>query len=238
MPRVLSWSDNGSAEPAGTEAAPSWVCVALIDEPGSGIPTLRTRNPVTVNLSYVAPEQPSLSRERLDALMAEHSPAVIAYAEKILRDRHLAEDIAQEAFIRAWPHTERLYTTTGSIRGWLLTVTRNLIIDRSRSSAARKEVVGDAEVLSKSASRSAIPDHAEAVTNSMATHSLLCGLTPEHREVILHLYILEHSVRETAALIGIPVGTVKSRHHYALNILRSTLTGLENLTSRKKCTAQ
>lgn len=170
--------------------------------------------------------------------MAEHSPAVIAYAEKILRDRHLAEDIAQEAFIRAWPHTERLCTTAGSIRGWLLTVTRNLIIDRSRTSMARNEVVGSAEVLGKSNRATVTPDHAESVTTSLEAHSLLRDLTREHREVILHLYICEHSVRETAELIGIPVGTVKSRHHYALNVLRTRLAGERAHTPRRRFTAR
>ncbi|MFJ2257203.1 sigma-70 family RNA polymerase sigma factor [Streptomyces sp. NPDC087844] len=155
--------------------------------------------------------------------MAEHSPAVIAYAERILRDRHLAEDIAQEAFIRAWPHTERLCSTAGSIRGWLLTVTRHLIIDRSRSSMARNEVVGSDGLFGTGRPERTLPDHAESVATSMHTLALLHGLSPEHREVVLHLYVLEHSLREAADLIGIPVGTVKSRHHYALNALRRRL---------------
>ncbi|QXE39161.1 sigma-70 family RNA polymerase sigma factor [Streptomyces sp. GMY02] len=176
-----------------------------------------------------------LGSDLLDALMAEHSPAVIAYAERILRDRYLAEDIAQEAFIRAWPHTERLCSTAGSIRGWLLTVTRNLIIDRSRSSMARNEVVGAGEMLGAGAEETTAPDHAESVATSMETLALLHGLTREHREVVLHLYVFEHSVQETAELIGIPVGTVKSRHHYALNALRSRLAGEGNTAVRRKC---
>ncbi|MFJ3671057.1 sigma-70 family RNA polymerase sigma factor [Streptomyces sp. NPDC090106] len=166
---------------------------------------------------------PLLGPGLLDDLMATHAPAVIAYAEKILRDRHLAEDIAQEAFIRAWPHTERLCSTAGSIRGWLLTVARHLIIDRSRSSMVRNEVVGADEMFETGRREKALPDHAESVATSLHTHALLHGLSPEHREVVLHIYVFEHSVRETADLIGIPVGTVKSRHHYALNALRSRL---------------
>lgn len=69
-----------------------------------------------------------------------------------------------------------------------------------------------------------LPDHADSVATSMETLALLHGLSPDHREVVLHLYVFEHSVRETAGLIGIPVGTVKSRHHYALNSLRSRLS--------------
>lgn len=64
-----------------------------------------------MNTPESALKSPVIGSDLLDAMMAEHAPAVIAYAEKILRDRHLAEDIAQEAFIRAWPHTERLCST-------------------------------------------------------------------------------------------------------------------------------
>ncbi|MCX5372131.1 MULTISPECIES: sigma-70 family RNA polymerase sigma factor [unclassified Streptomyces] len=199
------------------------------------MPTFRTRNPITMNTPHTALENPAPGAGLLDALMAEHSPAVIAYAERILRDRHLAEDIAQEAFIRAWPHTERLCSTAGSIRGWLLTVTRNLIIDRSRSSMARNEVVGAGEMFGADHRETTLPDHAESVATSMQTLALLHGLSPEHREVVLHLYVLEHSVRETADLIGIPVGTVKSRHHYALNALRSGLADEVSTAVRKRC---
>ncbi|MFD5065023.1 sigma-70 family RNA polymerase sigma factor [Streptomyces sp. NPDC058394] len=166
---------------------------------------------------------PALGSCLLDDLMVKHAPAVIAYAEKILQDRHLAEDIAQEAFIRAWPHTQRLCSTAGSIRGWLLTVTRHLIIDRSRSSMVRNEVVGANASFAADHRAGTLPDHADSVATSMHTLGLLHDLSPEHRRVLLHLYVFEHSLRETADLIGIPVGTVKSRHHYALNALRSRL---------------
>ncbi|WP_329538518.1 sigma-70 family RNA polymerase sigma factor (plasmid) [Streptomyces sp. NBC_01450] len=185
--------------------------------------------------SAVVLTAPVLDFDRLEALMAEHSPAVVAYAEKILRDRHLAEDIAQETFLRAWPHAERLLTTAGSIRGWLLTVTRNLIIDRSRSSMARNEVVGADEMLGAGELHALLPDHAESIATSMETLALLHGLSREHREVILHLYVFGHTVREISRLLDIPVGTVKSRHHYALNALRSRLLGERARTAVETC---
>ncbi|MGW5498737.1 sigma-70 family RNA polymerase sigma factor [Streptomyces olivaceoviridis] len=151
----------------------------------------------------------------LQTLMSDHTRALLAYAEKLLNDRHLAEDIVQETLIRAWPHTERLYSTEGSIRGWLLTVTRNLVIDRLRSAPARHETVGadDRDV--------PLPDHSGAVLASLEVTRLLRHLSHEHREVLLHIYLCGRTVRETARLLGIPAGTVKSRQHYALQSLRS-----------------
>jgi RNA polymerase sigma-70 factor (ECF subfamily) len=151
----------------------------------------------------------------LDTLISGHAKALLAYTETLLNDHYLAEDIVQETLIRAWRHTDRLYSTKGSIRGWLLTVARNLAIDWLRSAAFRHESVGaeDQDVSQ--------PDHADAVAGSAQAVDLLRGLSPEHREVLFHMYMRGKTLRETAQILGVPVGTVKSRQHYALAVLRS-----------------
>ncbi|MFF2523356.1 sigma-70 family RNA polymerase sigma factor [Streptomyces liangshanensis] len=155
----------------------------------------------------------------LRVLVAEHGKALLAYAEKLLSDRHLAEDIVQETLIRAWHHTERLYSTDGSVRGWLLTVTRNLVIDRLRSAPNRYETVGtETQDLAQR-------DHADAVLASIDAVQMLRMLSTEHREVLVHTYICGRTVQETARILGIPAGTVKSRQHYALGSLRRRVLG-------------
>ena len=64
------------------------------------------------------------------AVYREHGRAMLAYATRLLDDRAAAEDVVQEALIRAWRHPEVLTNGKGSIRGWLLTVVRNLVTDR------------------------------------------------------------------------------------------------------------
>ncbi|MBB4794616.1 sigma-70 family RNA polymerase sigma factor [Streptomyces nodosus] len=151
----------------------------------------------------------------LQRLVTDHTKALLAYAEKLLNDRHTAEDVVQETFIRAWPNAERLYSTQGSVRGWLLTVTRNLVVDRMRSAASRHETVG-AEDLDAFQ-----PDHADGILTTVEAVTLLRRLSHEHREVLLHTYLCGRTVKETARILGIPAGTVKSRQHYALSSLRS-----------------
>ncbi|MFE9848705.1 sigma-70 family RNA polymerase sigma factor [Streptomyces sp. NPDC005576] len=150
----------------------------------------------------------------LRVLTDDHAKPLLAYVERILGDRHLAEDIVQETLIRAWRHSVRLSANEGSTRGWLLTVARNLAIDRIRSAYVRHESPG-AEHRGPVQS-----DHADTVTSAVDTVSLLGRLSPEHREVLLHTYFYDRTVQETARVLGIPAGTVKSRQHYALLQLR------------------
>ncbi|MFF5408270.1 sigma-70 family RNA polymerase sigma factor [Streptomyces misionensis] len=162
----------------------------------------------TQSLSHLQPHT------YLNGLVDRHHSELVAFAERMLTDRHTAEDIVQEAFIRAWNHSEKLRGGTGSVRSWLLTVTRHLVIDRVRSSYVRHETVAD-EVRDVWQA-----DHADAVMSAHQAHSLLRTLSAEHRDVLVHIYLHGYTLRETAQLLGIPTGTVKSRHHYALNALR------------------
>jgi RNA polymerase sigma-70 factor (ECF subfamily) len=170
-----------------------------------------------------APETPPAARSEhlLALLVAEHAKSVLAHVERLLHDRHMAEDIVQETLIRAWHHTDRLYGSEGSVRGWLLTVARNLAIDSVRSARSRYERVG---VEHHDVCQA---DHADAVGASVDARALLRHLSCEHREVLVHTYFYGRSVQETARILGVPAGTVKSRQHYALSKLRTRLESTE-----------
>ncbi|WP_181140817.1 sigma-70 family RNA polymerase sigma factor [Streptomyces sp. Ru62] len=168
---------------------------------------------MTTPAPHGTPPQPR-HHLHVQTLVTRHRAALVTYAEKLLSDRHLAEDIVQEAFVRAWRHTDELRDGPGSTRGWLLKVTRNLIIDRSRSALVRHESVTD--------QMGDVPqrDHAGRVLAAMEAQGLLRSLSDEHREVLVHTCMYGFTVHETARRLGIPAGTVKSRRHYALYALR------------------
>src|SRR3954451_12258968 len=77
------------------------------------------------------------------ALYAEHGRSLLAYATRLTGDRAAAEDVVQETLLRAWKHADDLTSGQGSVRGWLLTVARNLITDRARARAVRPAEVAD-----------------------------------------------------------------------------------------------
>lgn len=151
-------------------------------------------------------------------LVNEHGAALMAYATRLTGDRYAAEDVVQETLTRAWQRMDTLSATKGSVRGWLLTVARNIVIDQARARAARPP-----EVAESPANPPVELDHSESVVDLVTVSELLQTLSEDHRQVLIQLYFRGRSVREAAEELGVPPGTVKSRSFHALRALRGRL---------------
>jgi RNA polymerase sigma-70 factor (ECF subfamily) len=154
------------------------------------------------------------------SLYEEHGRSLLAYATRLTGDRAIAEDVVQETLLRAWKHAESMVNQRGSVRGWLLTVARNIVTDRARAKASRPT-----EVAESPATGPVSGDHAENVVNSMVVLDALDRLSPEHRAVLVELYYRGRTVSEAAQVLGVPPGTVKSRSYYALRAMRTAISG-------------
>lgn len=156
------------------------------------------------------------------ALMTTHGNAVLMHAQGWTHDRGLAEDILQEAFLKVWTHPEVLVNGKGSVRSWLLTVVDNIAKDRHRARDARpKEVPEDPD-------RPWVQeDPAEAVVESVTLQDALDRLTPQHREVLQHVYIWDRGVPEAARALKQPQRTVRERMARALSALHQVMRSLE-----------
>lgn len=161
-------------------------------------------------MARVTPVRPE---NLIEVVEQEHVRAVLAYATMLTGDRAAAQDVVQETLVRAWRHRASLAVRKGSLRGWLLTVARNVVIDDVRRT--RTVPSGPHEV--------PVPDHAEAVTDRVALTRALQRLRSHHREVLFRLYFEDRSVAQIAADLGVAEGTVKSRSHYAVRALRREL---------------
>lgn len=158
--------------------------------------------------------------ELVRALYREHGGALLGYVLGLLGgDRQRAEDVVQETFFRAWQRPSALDPSRGSIRSWLLTIARNIVIDGERARKARPPEVGE-EVLGS------IPTGTDEFDNAVVAYDVagaLAELSAHHREAIVEVYYRGRSVAEAAQALGVPAGTVKSRTYYGLRQLRLLL---------------
>jgi len=149
----------------------------------------------------------------------EHASALWGFSLHLTGgDRGRAEDVVQETLLRAWRSPSVLERSQGSVRAWLFTVARNIVIDEWRGRRARSELPV-AEVPEARDPR----DGTDEILQSWVVTEALTRLSPDHRGVLLECYYRGSSVAEAASRLGVPEGTVKSRTHYALRALRLAL---------------
>ena len=150
----------------------------------------------------------------------EHAAVLWRFCLRLTgHDRALAEDVLQETLLRAWRHRDVLEGPPASLRSWLFTVARNLVIDEWRTRRHQSEVV----VAIPPEPRQPPDDETDRVLVSWLVSDALVALSPEHRAVLQECYFRGSSVADAARRLGIPEGTVKSRTHYALRALRLAL---------------
>jgi RNA polymerase sigma-70 factor (ECF subfamily) len=161
------------------------------------------------------------------ALHDEHASPLWNYCLRLTRGDHVhAEDVTQETFVRAWRHPSVLARSPDSIRAWLFTVARNIVIDDWRSSRSRHEVpTEDASGFRQGPAAEAgeESDRTNELLQSWVVADALRSLSSDHRRVLVECYYLDRTIAETARRLEVPEGTVKSRMHYALRALRLAL---------------
>jgi RNA polymerase sigma-70 factor, ECF subfamily len=154
----------------------------------------------------------------LRALYKEHAGPVLGYALRLTGDRQRAEDIVQETMLRAWRHPEAIAPGRGSLRPWLFTVARNLVIDNARARTSRPVEVGQLCLAT-----AGTDDNLDSILIARDVAAAIRTLSPSHREVVVQTYFLGKTLSEAAESLGVPIGTVKSRCYYALRALRLAL---------------
>jgi RNA polymerase sigma-70 factor, ECF subfamily len=165
--------------------------------------------------SPVAPAPAQDPQALLRTLYTDHAPALRAYVTRLLSDPHQAEDVVQETMLRAWRNAEVLVPERGSVNGWLMRVAHNIAVDKVRARKARPD-----EVEESAATPRSLDDHASAVVDSVFVARALARLSPAHREVLHVVYFADHTAVQAAKVLGLPVGTVKSRTYHALRRLK------------------
>lgn len=163
-------------------------------------------------------------RVRFEAQVLPHLDAAYRFARWLGHSSNDAQDIVQEAMLRAYRGFEGL--RGGDVKAWLLTIVRNCHATAYQQSRRRGAVAplserAEAAELQTLATAASDPEREAMEQDDQRTlERLLDRLSIEHREVLVLREIDEMSYREIAAVVGVPIGTVMSRLARARTMLR------------------
>jgi len=169
--------------------------------------------------------------EAFATLYDRHSRALVNYFYKMCYDRALAEDLMQETWLRLIRSRAR-YEPKASFRTYLFTVATNLYIDRHRSQkAAPKTVSADLPVREEGATVGDLIESRERAAGEVVdtleaaalVQEALLRLPEGQRQVFLLAEAQGLKYREISEILGVPVGTIKSRMNAAITQLRGML---------------
>lgn len=146
----------------------------------------------------------------------EQLPRLRGYARALTRDAGAADDLVQDALLRAYEKAAT-YRPGHSLRSWLLSIVHNLFIDQKRRSASEQK----RNARLSDARQPAIADGGQEQAVYLAeVAARFAALPGEHRAVLSLIGVQGLSYQEAAATLGVPVGTVMSRLHRARAALR------------------
>jgi RNA polymerase sigma-70 factor (ECF subfamily) len=159
-----------------------------------------------------------------DEIVKRYLPLVYRYLLRLTQNTHLAEDLTQETFIRAWKNISR-FDTAKPLKPWLMNIAHNGAIDVLR----RKKVssfssLSEAEQFQVSNIIDRVPTphrQAEQADTAAYVENILSALTANDREVLTLHYLEELPANEIAIILNMPLETVRTRLRRARTAFRN-----------------
>lgn len=174
----------------------------------------------------------SRSGEALEEIYDRYAKLIFSFAIKAVKEEQAAREIVQMVFLRLWTTRKGYDPLKGAFVNWVITITRNITIDylrkhRKQSDTARLEESQWGEALASST------DSTEDIVSrkwvGQQIQQAYVHLSPSQVQLVELMYWQGYSLSEIAARTNEPLGTVKSRLHQCLKLLRKHLTSLEGL---------
>ena len=154
-----------------------------------------------------------------ESLVNKYHIGLIIHCERLVRDRQSAEDVAQEAFIKAFRSLSDFQPAKSRFSTWLYRIATNKAIDHLRAQK-RTLPTEDMELISESAT----PDYADAEEIRMVRDAVAALRPPTHRQAVEAYYWHGKSYQEIADEMNIPINTVRTWLRRAKEQLRSNLS--------------
>jgi RNA polymerase sigma-70 factor, ECF subfamily len=178
-----------------------------------------TTLPEETELQWIAQAQQG-DRQAFGELVYHYREGVINVVYRMCGDVNLAEDAAQEAFIRAWQHLPR-YQPRSPFRNWLYRIATNVALDTLRREREATNI-DDIPLAAPDANPEAAAERDERAEQ---VRRAVLALAPASRAVLILREYEALSYKEIAETLDIPMGTVMSRLNYARTQLREALKG-------------
>ena len=164
-----------------------------------------------------------------EPLVLAHQEAVFRLAYLLLGDPDDAEDTAQETFLRAWNHLKR-FDQTRPLRPWLLSIAANLARNRRRS--AGRYLAALTRAFRNEPNPPSVEEKSAQTMEANDLWKAVRSLNLPDQQIVYLRYFLDLSVSETAEVLQVAEGTVKSRLSRALEKLRAIIKESSNDFSR------
>ncbi len=168
-------------------------------------------------------------KKALGKLYNRYNRILFGMIYKVLRNREESEDLLQEVFVQAWEKADQYDPTRGTVYSFIVTMTRNKAIDRTRSKAYKNskkddQVINDDDFSLNLSHNSPNPEeNMELNERAVKVREALGSLNKKEREVLYISYFHGLSQTEISEKINIPLGTVKYRMRQGMIKLREML---------------
>ncbi len=159
--------------------------------------------------------------EALAQLYDRHGQLLLNLACTMLRGRAAAEDLVHDVFLEIWRKAHSYDPARASVQAWLVMRLRSRALDRLRSARVRREV-GAADPFAHAPSLAA-RERADDTIDREALRQALATLPSSQKQVLELAYFHDLTGAEIAAVVGVPLGTVKSRMFAGMGKMRAAL---------------
>ena len=160
------------------------------------------------------------SNDAFNYLYDNYSGAIYTIINQIVPDRDTANDVMQEVFVNIWRKINTYDAGKGRLFTWMLNIARNASIDKVRSKGYRDNQKNQPMTENES---SGMAMSTNPMVNDVGLKKVLRSLNEEHRKLIDLSYFQGFTHEEIAKMMGIPLGTVKTRIRTAITQLRKTI---------------
>lgn len=160
------------------------------------------------------------SNDAFNYLYDHYSGALFTIINQIVPDKDTAGDVLQEVFVNIWKKINTYDSAKGRLFTWMLNIARNAAIDKIRSKGYRDNQRNQPIIGSESGG---MEMSSNPVVNDVGLKKVLTTLNEEYRRLIDLSYFQGFTHEEIAKMLGIPLGTVKTRIRTAISQLRTLI---------------